>query len=66
MPAVTLYSWVRRGWVTAVRHQKPRVHWIIQADEREIERLRELHGRPQGYYTRRKWLAAAEDEWSDR
>jgi DNA invertase Pin-like site-specific DNA recombinase len=65
MPAVTLYSWVRRGWVTAVRRQEPRVHWIIQADEREIERLRELQGRPQGYYTRRKWLAAAEDESSD-
>jgi DNA invertase Pin-like site-specific DNA recombinase len=54
MPSMTLYNWVRRGWVKAQQQDSKR--WIVWADEREIERLRERHKRPAGYYSRRLWL----------
>ncbi|WP_330151276.1 recombinase zinc beta ribbon domain-containing protein [Rhodococcus chondri] len=54
MPPVTVYNWIRRGWVTA--HQQPGTRrWIITADPTERERLRELRRLPPGYHTRRRW-----------
>jgi DNA invertase Pin-like site-specific DNA recombinase len=55
MPSVTLYNWVRRGWVKARQRKKDR-RWIVRADEVEIERLRRLHQLPRGYHTRRLWV----------
>lgn len=56
MPEVTLYRWLRRGWVKGRQQQQPPRRWIVWADEAEVERLRQLHQRPQGYYTRQLWV----------
>ncbi len=56
MPNVTLYHWIRRGWV---RGRKRDRRWIVWADEEEIERLRRLHRLPRGYHTRRLWVEDA-------
>lgn len=60
MPCVTLYNWVRRGWVTA--QQQTNGRWVAWADEAEVERLRQRHQRPAGYYSRRLWLEESEGE----
>ncbi len=54
MPHVTLYNWIRRGWVTA-RREPTTGRWIIWADEAEIVRLRAHHRRSLGDDTRRHW-----------
>lgn len=53
MPNVTLYHWIRRGWVRARKQER---RWIVWADEAEVERLRRLHRLPRGYHTRRLWV----------
>jgi hypothetical protein len=47
MPAVTLFSWIRRGWVQA-RKCTHNGHplWLIRADEAELGRLREQRQAP--------------------
>lgn len=55
MPDVTLYNWVRRGWVRARREDGGR-RLVLAADAAEIDMLRERRGRPAGYYTRRLWI----------
>lgn len=55
MPAITLYFWIRRGWIKA-RHEDGRSgRWIIWADEGEVGLLRERRQKPRGFYTRRLW-----------
>ena len=56
MPAITLHSWLRRGWVTGRQPEQVPRHWILWADAAEVERLRQRHQRPRGYYTRRLWI----------
>ena len=56
MPEATLYGWLRRGWVKARQQQQEPRHWIVWADEAELERLRQLRARPAGYYVRRLWV----------
>lgn len=56
MPPVTLYNWIRRGWVRARQAEPPPHRWILWADAAEVERLRERARRPAGYYTRRLWI----------
>lgn len=56
MPVVTLFDWVRRAWVRAEQQEEAPRRWVAWADEAEIERLRERHRRPKGYYTRRLWV----------
>ncbi|WP_405584579.1 hypothetical protein [Streptomyces sp. NBC_01190] len=42
MPIITLYGWMRRGWVTAVRKEShPPYRWILRADQAELDRLRQ-------------------------
>jgi DNA invertase Pin-like site-specific DNA recombinase len=55
MPTVTLYSWVRRGWVKA--YQRPEIanYWIIWADETELERLRIHRQQPTSEVLRQRW-----------
>jgi hypothetical protein len=55
MPSVTLYSWVRRGWVNARQQLKPPRHWIIWADAAELERLKTYRQYPPGQIQRQRW-----------
>jgi DNA invertase Pin-like site-specific DNA recombinase len=56
MPAVTLDSWVRRGWATGYLHPQARLR-VVRADPAEVERLRALHHMPRGQHNRRPWLS---------
>lgn len=56
MPTITLYDWLKRGWVQARRQDAPPHRWVIWADAAEIARLRERHQRPAGYYQRRQFV----------
>lgn len=55
MPSVTLSNWVRRGWVKARQKTTPPKHWIIWADEAELERLRTHRQRPVGAIQKQRW-----------
>ena len=55
MSAVTLDSWVRRGWATGYLHPDTRLT-VVSADPAEVERLRALHKVPRGQHNRRPWL----------
>jgi len=61
MPLATLQGWIRRGWVRARQQEQAPRRWIVWADKAEIERLRQRHQRPAGYYTRRLWVDGAPD-----
>jgi DNA invertase Pin-like site-specific DNA recombinase len=56
LPKQTLYTWVRRGWVSSRQSTGHARRWVVWADEAELERLRRLHQLPRGYHTHRKWL----------
>jgi hypothetical protein len=55
MPAATLFTWLKRGWITGQQDTRPPYRWIITADRAEVERLRALHRLPAGYHNRRRW-----------
>jgi DNA invertase Pin-like site-specific DNA recombinase len=55
MPEVTLYNWVRRGWVRARQQPQPPHHWIIWADASEYERLKTYRQYPPGQIQRQRW-----------
>jgi DNA invertase Pin-like site-specific DNA recombinase len=55
MPTVTLYNWVQRGWVKARQQTEYPKHWIIWADEAEVQRLRTHRQQPQGEILRQRW-----------
>lgn len=61
MPPVTLFHWIRRRWVKARMQESPQRRWVVWADEAELERLRERHERPRGYYTRQLWTGESAD-----
>jgi hypothetical protein len=46
MPAPTLYSWLRRGWVHARQLPGAQGRWILWADEEELDRLERLRTCP--------------------
>ena len=56
MPVVTLYAWMRRGWVKGRRAENGR--WILHADLSDLERLRSLRDLPRGHRAREQALAA--------
>lgn len=56
MPDITLYAWIKRGWVKARQQEQPPRRWIVWADETEIERLRQHRQRPVGDTIRQRWL----------
>ncbi len=58
MPAATLFTWLKRGWITGRQDTRPPYRWIITADRAEVERLRALHQLPAGYHNRRRWTDA--------
>lgn len=53
MPEVTLYLWVRRGWLKARQSKKGR--WIATADKKDLDRLRQLRQMSRGEHNRRRW-----------
>ena len=55
MPTATLFTWLKRGWITGQQDTRPPYRWIITADPAEVERLRALHQLPAGYHNRRRW-----------
>ncbi|MFF1747924.1 hypothetical protein [Streptomyces mirabilis] len=56
MPRVTLFGWIKRGWVTAHQLTDRRRSWIIHADPAEVERLRRLHQQSRGHQPLQAWL----------
>jgi hypothetical protein len=42
MPVVTLYSWLRRGWIQGRQNDDPHCTWLVDADPPELSRLRAL------------------------
>jgi len=60
MPMISLYAWLRRGWVRARRiEEHPRQPWAISADAQELARLRALRVAPKLGWRSEKWLASA-------
>lgn len=57
MPKVTLYGWIRRGWVGARQERGRHQRWVVWANEEEVERLRRLRSLPAGHHVRRKLWA---------
>ena len=57
MPHITLYSWLKRGWLTARREPHPPYRWIVWADAAEQERLRLLHQRSLSQEASQRWCA---------
>jgi hypothetical protein len=55
MPTTTLYNWVRRGWVKARQQTEPPKHWIIWADETELERLSTHRQQPNEDILKQRW-----------
>jgi hypothetical protein len=39
-----MHAWLRRGWVTGRQISSTQSHWILWADQGEVERLRQLSG----------------------
>jgi hypothetical protein len=56
MPQVTLHTWISRGWVHGHRDDTPQHAWILHADQHDLDHLRELRRRPNGYYNRHRFL----------
>jgi DNA invertase Pin-like site-specific DNA recombinase len=52
MPTISLYAWLRRGWVHGHQLDEPARSWVIRADAKELARLRALRLAP-----KRGWRA---------
>jgi hypothetical protein len=51
MPSVTLFSWLKKGWLQARQVQRGgKPQWLVWADDAELERLRERRQTP------RRWV----------
>jgi hypothetical protein len=60
MPMISLYAWLRRGWVRARRiEEHSRKPWAIFADPQELARLRALRVAPKLGWRSDTWLASA-------
>lgn len=55
MPTITLYNWVRRGWVHARQQDQYPKQWIIWADDVELQRLKSHRQRPAGEVLKQRW-----------
>lgn len=58
MPTATLFTWLKRGWITGRQDTRAPYRWIVTADRAEVERLRALHQLPAGHHNRRRWTDA--------
>ncbi len=59
MPPITLYRWIRLGWVKSRQYEDHKKRWVIWADSKEIERLCQLRSEPMGNRLRHHWFAKA-------
>jgi hypothetical protein len=57
IPKSTLHAWRQRGWLQA-RWHTPTQRWVVWADTAELERLKQRHALPAGYYSRQQWRHA--------
>jgi len=55
MPSVTLYNWIKRGWVQGRQLPEKPYHWVVWADDVELERLRNHRHLPVGEVLRQRW-----------
>lgn len=46
MPTISLYAWLRRGWVRGRQLDEQGRPWLIEADAEEVARLRALRSAP--------------------
>lgn len=61
MPEITLYAWLRKGLVSGRRWSERRGSpWVIDADEKEIERLRAMREAPRCWPPFRRPKAAVQ------
>jgi hypothetical protein len=50
MPSITLFTWLRRGWVQGRKLPGGRLgRWVLWADDPELDRLRRLRACPRGW-----------------
>jgi len=59
MPMISLYAWLRRGWLRARQLDIVYRPWAIFADAQELARLRALRVAPKTGWRSGKWLASA-------
>jgi DNA invertase Pin-like site-specific DNA recombinase len=59
MPPVTLFSWLKKGWVTGRRLENARRTWVIPADREELARLRAVRAAPKRGWRSGKWVPSA-------
>jgi DNA invertase Pin-like site-specific DNA recombinase len=59
MPTITLFSWLKRGWVAGRRIDDTRRTWVIPADHDELTRLRALRAAPKRGWRSGKWIPSA-------
>jgi hypothetical protein len=60
MPVITLYAWLRRGWIQGRQiDNHVRRPWVIRADPRELARLRALRVAPKVGWNSVQHLATA-------
>jgi len=62
MPEITLYCWVRRGWVQGHLHAEGSHRWVLWADEAELARLRQQRAQPPGRPNHLHWLEKAKGQ----
>ena len=55
MPRVTLYNWIKRGWIKAHKHAKSPHYWVIWADAAEVQHLKDKHLEPIGEKSSKAW-----------
>ncbi|QUY40343.1 recombinase family protein [Acaryochloris marina] len=61
MPRVTLYHWLRRGWVKARQQSEHSRCWIVWADQAEVDRLKRYRQSPVGETLRQRWKGEVPD-----
>lgn len=61
MPAITLFTWMRKGLLTARQvDSNRRARWLVHADQAELQRLRELRSKPRRWSKLERVDAAGE------
>lgn len=66
MPPITLFSWIRKGWVRARQvYQAGRNRWLVWADAQECERLRARRTAPRGWANHQRVDAPPSPSTSD-
>lgn len=62
VPRSCLFAWIQRSHVQARQETRGLRRWIVRADTREMERLRQYHRRDRAAETRQRWTAPVQTE----